>query len=234
MTALDLTGNCLFHTPNLLSNFTLLTELLLASNDLSKIPDWIGELKNLQILDFTNNVIRIIPPGIYSLKNLRTFNISCNEINKIPLFIGNLPHLNIFSISGNPVMNVPSDIVDSSQYGDSQIIEYLRNELKSINDYQNNQIDNLEKQEDIKDLIDTLDDTELKAVDDFKNQEPENQHILLQDLDRIKQKSISLFSVLDVDEDIKFSSIAKIQDFIWCGTECGSICIWDTRVRLFK
>ena len=86
-----MSGNRLFHIPNLLTSFEFLEELYLANNDLTKLPNWIGSLSKLRIIDGTNNGIRYIPESVAQLNDLQTLNLSNNTITKLPLFLASLP-----------------------------------------------------------------------------------------------------------------------------------------------
>ena len=218
--ALDLTCNQISELPPVFQEYHALEEFHFSRNKLTTFPP-LGHLTRLRIIDVAYNNISEIPADFCQLVHLGSLVLTKNKIQHLPIFLATLPSLSVLSVAGNPIQDISEEILEASS-NTPAVLDWLRSRL-----------DTLIQMDEIPSDLHEDDRITCERVIDQRNRSPE--HFCLRPalaVPPVAEKNVC--RPLDPICTSKPTTIQRINDCIWCGTEEGSIYVWDCRVGLSR
>lgn len=241
MTMLDVSGNLIFHVPDVFGELAALEELIVTNNNLTKFPRWLPNLKHLRLINFNNNAIHAIPDSLNHVRELQALSLMNNKIQQIPIFIASMNKLELLEVAGNPIINLPDQIIASAKGGNREFLIFFRSLFERLaihmlfsetgkfplnsQEFDNEYYEGI----DISSYRKRLTEEESRSIGERKKLFQENQTPPWYDsFANIKTKQLS--RILEPIIPSPARVLKKVSDYLWCAREDGSIHVWDIRV----
>lgn len=126
--------------PEILPEFTNLTNLDLSNNLLRSLPDTFTQLKHLDELDLSSNLFTQFPPQLFALTSLDHLVLGDNQIIDIPREITKLTNLSILNLDKNQISNLPAEFAQLTSLEQLHISEnnftHFPSQICKLNDLQ--------------------------------------------------------------------------------------------------
>lgn len=128
---LNLHGLNLTSLPQVIGQFSNVTNLDISNNQLTFIPEALFQLSELTYLDLSSNQLTSIPEGLFKLSKLTVLRLSNNQLCSISQNIANLSRLQIFRLGSNNLSSIPENIGSLKRL---ELLDLGNNQLTSLPD----------------------------------------------------------------------------------------------------